>query len=183
MFIPSTFQSSGDEAPGRGPVILVADRAAVHRQSLADALSLAGYRIQTAESGPAVLMMLQSEKPALLLIDEHMPDVSGLEILRELRAGVGESGMPIILMGDNQNTHAEVCALEAGADDYITRPINMDILAARIARLLIRSREHMGLRQAVSVLDARVIRRSLEIEELQAQVQLLSSRVAEVGLA
>jgi len=85
--------------------------------------------------------------PPLVLAELDMPGIDGIELCRRLRSSVGTS---VILLSDDSSFHAEVAALEAGADDFVARPIRVESLAARIGVALRRN----GMSTDTSVLDA-----------------------------
>jgi two-component system KDP operon response regulator KdpE len=85
--------------------------------------------------------------PPLVLAELDMPGIDGIELCRRLRSSVGTS---VILLSDDSSFHAEVAALEAGADDFVARPIRVESLAARIGVALRRN----GLSSETAVLDA-----------------------------
>ena len=78
--------------------------------------------------------MLQAETPALLLLDFHMPELSGAEVLSRLRADrrAAIAQLPIIMLTGDGGEESEVRCLEAGANDFVTKPISLPVLRARI---------------------------------------------------
>ncbi len=117
-----------------GTKILVVDDDPLSRKLLLHTLENAGYSCAEADNGAAALEMVHAEKPALLLLDYHMPGLNGAEVLRRLRAE-GDSGVaqiPTIMLTGHGGEESEVRCLEAGADDFVTKPINIEVLRARI---------------------------------------------------
>lgn len=161
-----------------GPLILVAIGSTLGREALSRQLSTLGYGVMTVESGSAALMMLRAERPGLLLLDQDMPGLTGIDLLREMRGSKDTSQLPVIIMTSSADPALVGAALNAGADDHIVTPCAPAALAARIERQLERARESSMLRQAVSALDARLIRRALEIEELHSKLEVLSAEKA-----
>lgn len=170
-----------DCLPG-GPLILIADGSTTVREALSAQLGAMGYRTLTVESGSAALMMLRAERPGLLLLDQHMPGLSGIDLLREMRGNRDSSLLPVIIMTVSDDPGLAVAALNAGADDHIVMPCAPRALAARMERQLERARETSALRQAVTALDARLVRRTLEIEELQTRIETLSAEKAALNV-
>ncbi len=167
--------------PG-GPLILVADGSASRREAVAAQLLEQGYRTLTVESGSTALMMLRSERPSLLLVDQNMPGLSGIDLLREMRGNKDSALMPVIITTTTADPAMAIAALNAGADDHIYTPCARGVLAARIERQLDRAREATELRQAVAALDARLIRRTLEIDELLVRIEALSAEKAALSM-
>ncbi len=101
---------------------------------LARALAESGYRCRESASGVEALAMLRQEVPSLLLLDFHMPELDGAELLARLRADKDPASaqLPVIVLTGDAGEESEVRCLEAGADDFVTKPINLEILRARI---------------------------------------------------
>lgn len=157
-----------------GLLVLIAHCDAASRDAIAASLRAFGYRTLTVESGSAALMMLRSERPALLLLDQNMPGLSGIDLLREMHGNQDGQQLPVIIMSSSAEPGQAIAALNAGADDHLVMPCDSGVLAARIERHLERAREITALRQATAALDARLIRRTLEIEDLQSRIDELS---------
>jgi len=122
-------------------VLLVEDDAGI-RAALGLALEDEGYDVSQAPNGRLGLAHFASEQPDLVLLDLRLPDLSGFEVCRELRQ---RSNVPIIIVTAQTDTHDLVAGLEAGADDYVTKPVNTKELAARIRAALRRlTREASG---------------------------------------
>jgi len=106
------------------------------RTMLRQALEDEGYAVNEAPSGTAGLQLVRSGNPDLVLLDLRLPDMSGFEVCRQIRAS---SFVPIIMVTAQTDTHDMVAGLEAGADDYVTKPVVIKELAARIRATLRRS--------------------------------------------
>ena len=98
-------------------------------------LAFEGYNVLEAQTGTQALEKLRDHDPDLVILDVMMPDVSGLEVLRKVRAA-GEN-LPVILLTAKDKPHEHVQGLESGADDYITKPFSFEVLLARV-RLILR---------------------------------------------
>lgn len=103
------------------------------RLTLTMALEDEGYRVTEAATGRSGLDSFASSDFDLVLLDLRLPDISGFEVCRELRRA---SIVPVIMVTAQTDTHDLVAGLEAGADDYVTKPLNAKELAARIRALL-----------------------------------------------
>ena len=161
-----------------GVTILVAGIDAASRESFSQHLTALGYRTLAAESGSAALMLLRSEHPTLLLLDQDMPGLSGIDLLRELRGARDSAHLPVIILTRSHDADLAGAALNAGADDHIVLPVDFAVLSARIERQLERSRELAALRHAAAALDARLVRRALEIEDLTCRIETLQAEKA-----
>ena len=110
------------------------------RLALSMALEDEGYSVREAPNGAAGLAAFRESPPDLVLLDLRLPDMSGFDVCRALRA---ESIVPIIMITAQTDTHDMVAGLEAGADDYVTKPVVPKELAARI-RASLRRRALQG---------------------------------------
>lgn len=117
---------------GMAQILLVEDDPGI-RAALGLALEDEGYGILQAPNGRLGLHMANTEQPDLVLLDLRLPDISGFEVCREIRQ---RSNVPIIIVTAQTDTHDLVAGLEAGADDYVTKPVNTKELAARIRAAL-----------------------------------------------
>lgn len=115
------------------------------------ALEDEGYQVIEARDGRSGLAAFEREEPDLVLLDLRLPDIQGFEVCRTMRSA---SIVPIIIVTGNTDTHDLVVGLEAGADDYVTKPVNPKELAARIRALLRRVQLHgLSLPKAVTMND------------------------------
>src|SRR4051794_38890096 len=106
------------------PTVLVIEDEAATRQLLNDVLMRNGLDVIVAEDGPLGLEIAKNQKPDLILLDLRLPTVSGLDVLRRLRAESATAAMPVIIL-TAENTEADiVVGLELGADDYLTKPFS-----------------------------------------------------------
>ena len=116
-------------------VILIVDDIEDNRTLLDRALRSSGYDTVTAESGTEALSVLSNMQPAMVLLDWMMPQLSGLDTLRAIREMYPASKLPVIMCTAVGEEMSVVAALGAGANDYITKPISIPILRARMATL------------------------------------------------
>jgi two-component system response regulator MprA len=118
--------------------ILVVDDERAVRESLRRALELEGYEIELAADGSEALYRLEgSEEPDAMILDVLMPGVDGLEVCRRLR-GTG-SRLPVLMLTARTEVEDRVAGLDAGADDYVTKPFALEELLARVRALLRRT--------------------------------------------
>jgi DNA-binding response OmpR family regulator len=116
--------------------ILSVDDDALMRRSLAFRLEQAGYRVSSAASGEEALVVAGQDPPDLMLLDIGLPGMDGLEVLRQLRLA---HDIPVIFLTARRRELEQVLGLELGADDYVTKPFDTDVLLARIRAVLRRS--------------------------------------------
>lgn len=115
-------------------LILVADDDAMSRKLLIRILSSAGFACREASDGIEALKSLRVDTPSLLLLDFDMPGINGAEVLKQMRQDGDASiaQIPTIMLTGHGGEESEVLCLEAGADDFVTKPINQAVLRARI---------------------------------------------------
>ena len=116
-------------------LLFVEDDTAI-RTALRLALEDEGYTVHEAKDGADGIAKFASLNPDLVLLDLRLPDISGFEVCRQLRQ---HSSVPIIMVTAQTDTHDLVAGLEAGADDYVTKPVVAKELAARIRAALRRT--------------------------------------------
>ncbi len=113
--------------------ILLIDDEAPLRRLLGTTLAEAGYRVRTAATGSAGLQELAQAKPDAIILDMGLPDLPGLEVLREIRA---QSDLPVLILSVFGQEGSKVAGLDAGADDYLIKPFGNHELLARLRVLL-----------------------------------------------
>jgi two-component system, OmpR family, response regulator MprA len=117
--------------------ILVVDDDRAVRDALRRALTLGGYEVQVAEGGEAGLAQVAAGQPDAMVLDVMMPDLSGIEVCRHLRRA-GDR-LPILMLTARDAISDRVEGLDAGADDYLVKPFDVDELKARVRALLRRT--------------------------------------------
>ena len=130
--------------------ILVADDDAMSRRVLAQLLGSAGYNCRVSNDGSQALETIHARPPSLLLLDFDMPGLNGAEVLRRLRSDENPTvaQIPAIMLTAHGSEQSEVSCLQAGADDFVTKPVNASVLRARIeTQLRLRSMRRQLERQ------------------------------------
>jgi two-component system KDP operon response regulator KdpE len=133
-----------------GPLVLVIEDEAPVRRFLRASLLSHGYRLLEADNGRDAMMLATSHSPELVLLDLGLPDGDGLDIARQLREW---SQVPIIVISARGREDDKVTALDAGADDYVTKPFGMNELLARIRVALRHAEARQGPASSVVELD------------------------------
>ncbi len=118
------------------PRILLVDDNAANVDILQTRLAVHGYEILTARDGEEALTLARAKQPDLILLDVMMPKVDGLEVCRRLKADASLPFMPIILVTAKADTKDIVAGLEAGGDEYLTKPVDQAALVARVKSML-----------------------------------------------
>ena len=112
--------------------VLLADDDRALRDALRRTLTLAGYDVRAADGGQRALAQVAAEAPDAVVLDIGMPDLDGLEVCRRLRRAGNR--VPILILTARTAIGDRVDGLDAGADDYVTKPFDVDELKARLGR-------------------------------------------------
>jgi len=116
--------------------LLLVDDDALMRRSLAFNLERSSFSVRTAATAEDAIEIVHQNRPDLILLDIGLPGMDGLEALRKLR---DELGIPVILLTARRRELDEVLGLEMGADDYVTKPFDFDVLLAHVKAVLRRT--------------------------------------------
>ena len=116
--------------------ILVVDDTPQNVKLLTDLLTVKGYAVVTAASGPEALVRIEADRPDLVLLDVVMPGMSGYEVCQRIRADKANGIMPVVMVTALDPSTERIKGLDAGADDFLTKPINLPELLARVRSLL-----------------------------------------------
>jgi len=119
-----------------GATILVVDDSETYRRSLAEALEDAGYHVLTAENGRTGLSALADDRPDAVIVDGVMPDMDGATFIRRVRLDAATRSLPCILLTASEDAGAQLRALEAGADAFIRKDDEMDVVLVRLATVM-----------------------------------------------
>lgn len=122
----------GDPNLDRPRSILLVDDEPLNRDMLSRRLGKAGYEVATASDGADALAQIQAKRPDLVLLDLLMPGMSGLDVLREIRRTVDPTELPVVVATALHETSFLVEAMEAGANDFVTKPLDFPVVLARV---------------------------------------------------
>src|SRR5262250_1781980 len=167
--------------------ILVVDDTPRNVKLVADLLTVKGYSVATASSGREALARMQTDQPDLVLLDVVMPEMSGYEVCHEIRENPATAMLPIIMVTALDPGEERIKGIEAGADDFLTKPINQAELLARVKSLLrIKELHDQVQTQAVELsewnkhLEQRVQEQVDQIERLGRLRRFFSPQLAEL---
>jgi diguanylate cyclase (GGDEF)-like protein len=166
------------EAPRSQPRLLIVDDVADNRIILARRFQRRQFDIVEVDCGRAALDILERNSFDVVLLDIMMPDMTGVEVLRQVRQRYSQTQLPIIMVTANSRTEDVVEALEAGANDYVTKPVDFAVALARVNTQIERKRasealEAMNteLQNANQSLEGRISERTLRLSEANEKLQ------------
>lgn len=175
-----------------GPLILIVDDDPTQQLLLGEYLGLAGYGVAYAEDGESGLSMMEAQKPDLVLLDIQMPVMDGFKVLETVRRRPRLEDIPVILLTSLDRDNLKIRGLEAGADDYITKPYNKAELLARIKAALRRATHHcqnadmagrltdMGVADLLQGLELASKTASLYLHDMDAEIHLKTGMLVAV---
>lgn len=136
------------------PCILIADDQPMNVDILQTRLAVHGYEILTAADGEEALAVARAQLPDLILLDIMMPKMDGIEVCRLLKGDAALPFMPIIMVTAKADTKDIVAGLEAGADEYLTKPVDQAALVARVKSMLRIKALHDTVQEQAARLEA-----------------------------
>jgi DNA-binding response OmpR family regulator len=128
---------------------LLVDDDALMRRSLAFHVEQAGYQVHTAANAEDAIAFVRTSPPDLVVLDIGLPGMDGLDALREIKA---QTNLPVIFLTGRRRELDEVVGLELGADDYITKPFDVDVVLAHIKAVLRRTEKNPQTEKLVQLL-------------------------------
>ena len=172
------------------PRILIVDDNEMNRDILVTRLSTQGYELTQAADGEEALAAAKEQLPDLILLDVMMPKIDGIEVCRRLKGDANLPFMPIILVTARGDSKDVVAGLDAGADEYLVKPVDQMALLARVKSVLRQKQLHDEVqRQAAELaawnktLEQRVAEQLNEIERMNRLQRFLSPQIAKLILS
>ena len=169
------------------PCVLIVEDEGAQREVLKYNLEAEGFEVVMAENGDEALLLVQEEQPDLIVLDWMLPNVSGIEICRRVKADPATRPIPIVMLSARGDEVDRVRGLETGADDYVVKPYSVVELMARLRTQLRRTRPAtMGERLSYAdiILDAgehRVFRAGQSLHLGPTEFRLLSTLMEKPG--
>jgi len=165
------------------PRILIVDDNETNRDILVTRLGVHGYDLRQAADGEEALVAAKELLPDLILLDVMMPKLDGFEVCKRLKGDTSLPFMPIILCTAKADSKDVVTGLEAGADEYLTKPIEQMALVARVKSMLRLKQLHDQVTEMNRGLEQRVSEQLVEIARMSGLKRFLAPQIAELVLS
>ncbi len=169
-----------------GPLILIIEDDLQTRRFLKTGLSLRGWSSIEAENGRSGLAMVTTDQPDLVILDLGLPDINGITVVKRLRQ---LSDIPILILSARSQEQDKIDALDAGADDYLTKPFSTGELNARLQALLRRTLKSVSTNEefvtgelSVNLTSRKILISGNEVRLTPIEFRLLSLLVRHAGL-
>jgi putative two-component system response regulator len=168
--------------PERIPVVLVVDDGVANRELIEACLAGVECEVRTAEDGYAALKAIQSSLPDLVLLDVQMPGMDGYEVCKRIKANPMTRLVPVVMITSLDRTSDRVRALEAGADDYMTKPVDRIELVARVRSALRLKSVYDSLDSAEQVIFALAAAVEAKDPYTEAHTQRVAEAARRIGM-
>jgi len=156
---------------GKSLNVLIVDDSKVIRAAIREVLEIGNIQVTEACGGKEALESIYNNLPDLVLLDVVMPKMDGVSVLKALRTSYSKIQLPIILVTSQGSTREMVQALDLGANDYVTKPIDFDVLWARLTNLLMQKQAAEYLRSAQHSLEQQIKQRTAELKSTNQQLE------------
>jgi len=158
------------DIPGAQPRLLLIGSNRNHLGVLSRRLGEFGYRVATAENAQSGLAELYRVPAALVLCEASLPGTTGIELVRMIREDPANRDIPVMLIVGRSDPATAIKAFDAGADGIVRKPCHIEVLAAGIARQLVRAEAVKQLIVDNAALDARIVSRAIELREMRERL-------------
>jgi class 3 adenylate cyclase len=163
------------------PRILIVDDQPMNVDILQTRLAVHGYDILTATDGEAALHLARAEQPDLILLDVMMPKMDGIEVCRRLKGEAALPFMPIIMVTAKSDSKDVVAGLDAGADEYLTKPVDQAARVARVKSMLRIKELHDTVQEQATRLEAQAVQLAEWNQMLEQRVQEQVTELERMG--
>jgi DNA-binding response OmpR family regulator len=162
--------------PDKDLILIVEDDPYI-AQMLSTYLSTKHYRLATTPMGREVLALCQAKRPSLILLDINLPDIDGFEVCRQLRENLATSTLPVLFLTQKKLPEQRVRGLRVGANDYITKPFDMEELYLRVRNAIQRAKHRAGIGHTSRLPEGPLVSEQLKALLYRSDWAILSIRV------
>jgi two-component system NtrC family sensor kinase len=162
----------------RSRTVLIIDDSMTFREALKTALESSNYTVVAAATGEEGLRVAVDERPSAIIVDGALPGIDGATVIRRIRADAALRRTPCILLTASEDRSGEIVALDAGADDYVRKEENPEIILARLAAVLRNATAPSAARSTVSLLAPKKV---LTVDDSLTYLQEISAQLREEG--
>ncbi len=156
---------------GRVLNVLIVDDSKMVRTAIREILELGNIQVTEACDGETALDVIANNLPDLVLLDVVMPGIDGIEVLKTIRESHSKLQLPVVLVTSKESSYEIVQALDLGANDYVTKPIDFDVLWARLSNQLMQKQAAEYLRSAQASLENQIVQRTSELSNSNQQLK------------
>jgi len=156
---------------GRTLNVLIVDDSKVIRSAIREILELGNIQVTEASNGKEALELVYNNAPDLVLLDVVMPGMDGIAVLKTLRKSYSKMQLPVVLVTSLGSSSEIVQALDFGANDYVTKPVDFDVLWARVSNQLMQKQTAEYLRLAQNNLEKQIKQRTAELNNSNQQLK------------
>ena len=164
------------------PTILVADDDERIRLSISDILLAQRYKVVQAQNGREALQKVDSESPDVILLDIHMPEMDGIDVIKKLKDDGSKRLIPIVVVSGADDVGLRIQALKLGADDFLSKPPHIAELTARVRSLVKVKAYNDYMRHYRSILEEEVRKRSKELNEAHERLSEAHEKLKNASL-
>jgi putative two-component system response regulator len=165
--------------PRRNPVVLIVDDQELNRTLFESFLREDGYTTHSVSTGKAALQSVEEELPDLILLDLVMPGMSGMEVIQRLKSQDRSRAVPIVVVTGYSNSESRIEAFQAGAEDFLAKPVERSELRARVRNLLRMKEYHDIVIQHNRTLESEVRERTAQLRSQYRETVYLMTSAAE----
>jgi len=166
--------------PDKDLILIVEDDPYIS-QMLSTYLSTKRYRLKSTPMGSEVLPICQAEQPSLILLDINLPDIDGYAVCRQLRENLATSTLPILFLTQKTLQEERLAGLREGANDYITKPFDMEELYLRVRNTIQRAKHRAGIGDVSHLPEGPLVADQLKKLLYNSDWAILSVRVENFG--
>jgi DNA-binding response OmpR family regulator len=163
-------------APDKDLILIVEDDPYI-AQMLSTYLSTKRYRLVTTAMGEEVLPICRAKKPSLVLLDINLPDIDGYEVCRILRGNLATSTLPVLFLTQKKLQEDRLAGLQVGANDYITKPFDMEELYLRVRNAIREAKHRAGIGHVSNLPEGPLVAEQLKTLLYRSDWAILSIRV------